>query len=68
MAVKQTKEDLLIHLKDSCDFMEISCRAFDDGYVGEAKRLATTLRVLLHDTQNRNRYLTYLKLRRICVI
>uniref|UniRef100_UPI001F502B97 hypothetical protein n=1 Tax=Vibrio parahaemolyticus TaxID=670 RepID=UPI001F502B97 len=63
MAVKQTKEDLLIHLKDSCDFIEISCRAFDDGYVGEAKRLATTLRVLLHDTQKSKSLLNLLKVK-----
>ncbi|MEZ9686609.1 hypothetical protein AB4453_23915 [Vibrio atlanticus] len=63
MAIKQTKQDLLIHLKDSCDFLEISCRAFDDGYIGEGKRLATTLRVLLHDTQSSKSLLSQLKVK-----
>ncbi|MEF1312378.1 hypothetical protein QTO01_20170 [Vibrio mytili] len=63
MAVKQTKQDLLIHLKDSCDFLEISSKAFDEGYIGEAKRLATTLRVLLHDTQNSKSLLSQLKVK-----
>lgn len=63
MKVKQTKSDLLIHLKDSCDFLEISSAAFDRGYIGEAKRLATTLRVLMHDTSNSHSLMSQLKLK-----
>jgi len=63
MAVKQTKQDLMIHLKDNCDFLEISSKAFDEGYIGEAKRLATTLRVLLHDTKQSKSLLNLLKLK-----
>lgn len=61
--VKQTKQDLMIHLKDHCDFLEVSARAFDEGFIGEAKRMATTLRVLLHDTRSSHSLLSQLKLK-----
>ena len=34
--------------------MELSARAFDDGFEGEAKRLAAAIRLLVHDTQRSN--------------
>lgn len=37
-------------LQDQLAFLERSCAAFDEGYTDEFKRLAVTLRVLLHDT------------------
>ncbi len=37
-------------IQDQLGFLERSCEAFDDGYTDEFKRLAVTLRVLLHDT------------------
>lgn len=50
--VKQTKQELLSHLEDTIGFIEASCVAFDAGKTGEAKRLAVSIRVLLHDTKN----------------
>jgi len=47
----QSTQDLLKHLNDSLYFLEASSQAFDEGYLSEAKRLATTIRVLLHDTR-----------------
>lgn len=50
--VLQTSDELKAHLRDSVGFLNASCASFDSGFLGEAKRLATTIRVLLHDTQN----------------
>ena len=50
--VKQTKPELLSHLEDIIGFIEASSLAFDAGKTGEAKRLAVSIRVLLHDSKN----------------
>lgn len=44
------KERLETYLNEQLDFLDLSCKSFDKGYLHEAKRLATTIRVLLHDT------------------
>jgi hypothetical protein len=49
--VKQSKAELLAHLSDCEEFLGASSEAFDRGQTGEAKRLAVTVRVLLHDTK-----------------
>jgi hypothetical protein len=46
-----TATELQEHLAEQIGFLERSAAAFDAGYDGEAKRLATTLRTLLHDTE-----------------
>ncbi len=48
----QTDQDLLNHLCEQLRFLRASADAFDGGFEGEAKRLATTIRVLLHETKN----------------
>jgi len=50
--VKQTKEELLSHLRENLGFLQASSAAFDSGHLGEAKRLAVSIRVLLHDTRS----------------
>jgi hypothetical protein len=45
-----TPADVQVHLNEQLGFLERSVAAFDQGYEDEAKRLAVTLRVLLHDT------------------
>jgi len=47
-----TPDELQQHLEEQLQFLEASSAAFDAGFEGEAKRLAVTLRVLLHDTKN----------------
>jgi hypothetical protein len=42
--------ELQTHLDEQLGFLERSSAAFDEGYEDEAKRLAVTLRVLLHET------------------
>lgn len=50
MADQQTAGELREHLEDQLGFLERSADAFDQGSEGEAKRIAASLRVLLHDT------------------
>ncbi|MCH8153425.1 MAG: SEC-C domain-containing protein [Planctomycetes bacterium] len=47
--VDQPTADLEEHLTEQIQFLDRSAAAFDSGFKGEAKRLATTIRVLLHD-------------------
>ncbi len=47
---RQSLEELQQHLKDTVQALELSVRAFDEGFDGEAKRLAAAIRVLVHDT------------------
>jgi len=60
---EQTKAELLEHLHDSLGFLEASSSSFDAGFWGEAKRLATTIRVLVHDTNNSKSLLGLLKMK-----
>jgi hypothetical protein len=48
----QTQEELLEHLKEHTHFMKASALEYDNGHIEEAKRLATSIRVLVHDTRN----------------
>ena len=48
--VAQSKQDLRRHLSENLGFLTASAAAFDGGFYGEAKRLAVTIRVLIHDT------------------
>lgn len=47
-----TQQELTSHLSDQLAFLEASSSSFDTGFDAEAKRLALTMRVLLHDTNN----------------
>jgi hypothetical protein len=57
----QTREELLAHLKDQIKFMITSATSFDNGFEGEAKRLAIATRILVHDTSQSEALLTQLK-------
>lgn len=48
--IPQTQADLEEHLVEQIQFLESSAASFDSGFESESKRLATTLRVLLHET------------------
>lgn len=58
-----SRDELLKHLNDNIRFLEISSNSFDQGYFEEAKRLAVTIRVLVHDTINSNSVLKQLDLK-----
>ena len=62
---KYTKpvEELWIHLREGVHFLRVSAAAFDQGFEAEAKRLATTIRVLVHDTKNQKSLLHQLNLK-----
>lgn len=45
-----TREELELQLEDHKSFIAASCAAFDAGAMGEAKRIAVSIRVLLHHT------------------
>ena len=47
-----SRNQLIEHLDENLEFLKRSCESFDLGYISEAKRLAVTIRVLLHDTGN----------------
>lgn len=56
-------EELWGLLREQKEFLERSADAFDRGYEAEAKRLATTLRLLVHDTNSSVSLLTQLGLK-----
>lgn len=49
---KQSNVELEAHLQEQIDFLNASANAFDDGFEGEAKRIAVAIRVLVHDTKS----------------
>lgn len=63
--VTQSRSDLQEHLREQLGFMIKSCRAYDDGDTAEAKRLAVSMRVLLHDTKVSHSLLSQLGLKTI---
>lgn len=56
----RTQGELEELLQEQIQFLESSAEAFDKGFEGEAKRLAVTIRVLLHDTKNSHSLLSQL--------
>lgn len=52
MSYQQTQAELQSHFDEQLGFLSASCDAYDQGNHAEAKRLAATLRVLLHHTDN----------------
>lgn len=59
-AIYQTQEELECHLKEHIGFLEASNKSFDAGVHAEAKRLAATIRILVHDTVNSKSLLSQL--------
>jgi len=50
MQIPQSRDELINHLIEQLQFMELSMRSYDDGNTAEAKRLSTSIRILVHDT------------------
>lgn len=55
-------------LQEQLGFLQSSAEAFDQGVKAEAKRLATTIRVLLHDTESSRSLLTHLQAKGVLFI
>lgn len=51
---------LLMNLSEQLQFLRASGNAFDAGYAAEAKRIAVSIRVLVHDTRNSRSLLSQL--------
>ncbi|PKM42871.1 MAG: hypothetical protein CVV03_09425 [Firmicutes bacterium HGW-Firmicutes-8] len=47
-----TVQELEEHLREQLEFLELSAESYDRGKDGEAKRLASTIRVLVHETRS----------------
>jgi hypothetical protein len=58
--LRLTQADFEKHLEEQIEFLKLSAAAFDGGFESEAKRLAVTLRVMLHDTPDSQSLLTHL--------
>lgn len=52
MPFPQSQDELNSHLAEQIAFLEASILSYDSGNTSEAKRLASTLRLMLHDTRN----------------
>jgi hypothetical protein len=48
----QTPAELTEHLREQIQFLQSSAKLYDDGATSEAKRLASTIRLLVHATRN----------------
>lgn len=48
------------HLKKQIKFLERSCESYDNGYVDEGVRIATIIRVLIHNTKSSTSLLKHL--------
>jgi hypothetical protein len=59
--VPQTNADLICHLKNQYEFLKTSARSFDAGFTNEAQRLALTIRILVHNTNNSHSLLKQLQ-------
>lgn len=60
----QSVEELQEHFDDHLHFLKSSADAFDNGFDSEAKRLAVSIRVMVHDTKNSHSLLKQLTLDR----
>jgi len=58
-----SRSELLSYLEEQRSFLARSARAYDEGYEDEAKRLALTIRVLLHDAAQSQSLLTQLQIK-----
>jgi hypothetical protein len=57
---ERTQQELEEKLNEQLRFLELSVESYDGGFIGEAKRLATTIRVLTHDTTQSHSLLSQL--------
>lgn len=57
---KRSQQELEELLNEQLQFLESSAKAYDDGFEGECKRLAVTIRVLVHDTRTSHSLLSQL--------
>lgn len=61
--IKKTWDEFVHDLNDQINCIEDSVNSYLDGKTYESKRVATALRILLHDTENSTSLLTHLELK-----
>lgn len=63
--MKYTKDynDMMKHLNDQRSFMKRSMQSYDSGFEDEAQRIATIIRILLHDTNKSTSLFKHLDLK-----
>lgn len=57
--ITRTSDEINSLLEEQVEFLKLSCTSFDSGFTGEIKRLAVSVRVLVHDTQASTSLLTH---------
>lgn len=65
LKVAQSKAELQAHLIEQLEFIIRSCTEYDDGITAEAKRIAASIRLLLHDTKSSRSLFSQLGLKSI---
>ncbi len=65
MEIELSNEELREHLKEQLEFIESSATSFDSGFESEIKRLAVSVRVLVHDTDKSTSLLSLLNQKNI---
>lgn len=63
LQVEQTKDELIYQVKTQMRYLSVSSSEFDKGFHDEAQRMATTIRVLLHDTKHQKSLLSQLNIK-----
>jgi hypothetical protein len=58
-------QDFKKHLHRQVGFLRRSCESYDSGHTDEGIRIATSIRVLIHDTKNSTSLLKHLRARNI---
>lgn len=59
----QSKAELFVHLEEQMVFIIRSCSEYDKGDTSEAKRIAASIRILLHDTKSSRSLFSQLELK-----
>jgi hypothetical protein len=68
MRVPQSRDELDAHLAEQLGFLRRSAFAYDAGESSEAKRMAATIRLLVHDTEKSQSLLGQLNLKSIAFV
>jgi hypothetical protein len=63
MKTELTNDELQLLLEEQIEFLECSASSYDNGFTGEIKRLAVSVRVLVHDTNKSKSLLTLLNIK-----
>jgi hypothetical protein len=61
--MQQSHEELKKHFEEQLGFLALSCEAYDQGNKSEAKRIASTLRTMFHNTSNSTSLFLHLNLK-----